>query len=211
MTGYDPMISDEPGRRHPAPGGLRLVQEFLNTNDIEEERDIFRRPDGLREWLGQRGLPGSDVALDDGDVRRAVAVREALRDLLDAHGGEPVGAASLAMLNDAGRRASLVVRFEADGHAELEPGEQGLDGALALVLSEVATAVADGTWSRLKVCRNDACRWAFYDGSKNRSGIWCTMAICGNRMKGRAFRRRKMRVGRPARPDVGRRARSSRD
>ena len=37
---------------------------------------------------------------------------------------------------------------------------------------------------------NPDCRWAFYDGSKNRSGRWCDMASCGNRMKARAFRER---------------------
>jgi len=43
----------------------------------------------------------------------------------------------------------------------------------------------DGTWARLKVCAEDACMWAFYDRSKNRSGNWCSMAVCGNRMKAR--------------------------
>jgi predicted RNA-binding Zn ribbon-like protein len=43
----------------------------------------------------------------------------------------------------------------------------------------------------LKICTNDECQWAFYDHSRNRSGAWCTMAVCGNRMKGRAFRRRQ--------------------
>ena len=52
-----------------------------------------------------------------------------------------------------------------------------------------------GTWERLKVCRNDECQWAFYDHSRNHSGAWCTMAICGNRMKGRAFRTRRARAG----------------
>ena len=52
-------------------------------------------------------------------------------------------------------------------------------------------AMTAGTWDRLKVCRNDECQWAFYDRSRNRSGAWCTMAVCGNRMKGRAFRRRQ--------------------
>jgi predicted RNA-binding Zn ribbon-like protein len=191
MIGYRISISEEPGRRQPAPGDLRLVQEFLNTVDVEEERDAILGPEGLRAWLADRGLPGADASLTHLDVRRAVGVREALRDLLGAHAGEPISAAALETLNRAAASAPLVVRFESDGHADFEPRERGLDGALALILGEVATAVAEGTWARLKVCRNDACRWAFYDASKNRSGVWCTMAICGNRMKGRAFRRRR--------------------
>jgi len=51
--------------------------------------------------------------------------------------------------------------------------------------------MADGTWSRLKVCANEACGRVFHDGSRNRSGRWCSMATCGNRMKSRAYRRRR--------------------
>jgi predicted RNA-binding Zn ribbon-like protein len=42
-----------------------------------------------------------------------------------------------------------------------------------------------------KPCRNHPCRWLFYDHSTNRSGTWCTMAVCGNRLKARADRRRR--------------------
>ncbi len=49
--------------------------------------------------------------------------------------------------------------------------------------------MVDGTWSRLKACRQ--CEWAFYDWSKNRSGRWCAMSVCGNRTKVRAYRARR--------------------
>jgi predicted RNA-binding Zn ribbon-like protein len=49
----------------------------------------------------------------------------------------------------------------------------------------------DGTWSRMKACRNDTCHWAFYDASRNRSGKWCSMAICGNRAKVANYRERQ--------------------
>jgi predicted RNA-binding Zn ribbon-like protein len=51
--------------------------------------------------------------------------------------------------------------------------------------------MADGTWSRLKACRADDCLWAFYDGSRNHSAAWCSMASCGNRAKARAYRSRQ--------------------
>jgi len=62
--------------------------------------------------------------------------------------------------------------------------------AIGRFLAIIHESITQGTWQRLKVCRNDICRWAFYDSSRNRSGAWCTMAICGNRMKGRTFRSR---------------------
>jgi predicted RNA-binding Zn ribbon-like protein len=43
------------------------------------------------------------------------------------------------------------------------------------MLAIVVHAMADGTWSRLKSCTTDACRWAFYDRSRARSGEWWSM------------------------------------
>lgn len=43
----------------------------------------------------------------------------------------------------------------------------------------------DGTWQRLKACRE--CSWAFYDHSKNVAGSWCSMKVCGGRVKQRAY------------------------
>jgi predicted RNA-binding Zn ribbon-like protein len=52
--------------------------------------------------------------------------------------------------------------------------------------------MANGTWERLKACAlHDTCEWAFYDWSKNRSGTWCDMKVCGNRSKARAYRERQ--------------------
>jgi predicted RNA-binding Zn ribbon-like protein len=65
------------------------------------------------------------------------------------------------------------------------------DDALARILAAVATAVADRTWSRMKVCRRPDCRWAYYDESRNRSRAWCSMETCGNRAKARSFRERR--------------------
>jgi predicted RNA-binding Zn ribbon-like protein len=88
------------------------------------------------------------------------------------------------------------VRFH-DGEARLEPARRDVDGALADLVGIVHTAMADGTWSRLKACRRDVCQWLFYDRSRNRSAVWCQMAVCGNRIKTKAYRER--RETRPAR------------
>jgi predicted RNA-binding Zn ribbon-like protein len=44
---------------------------------------------------------------------------------------------------------------------------------------------------RFKACRNDRCRWVFFDASKNRSSTWCSMASCGSRIKARTYRQRR--------------------
>jgi predicted RNA-binding Zn ribbon-like protein len=52
----------------------------------------------------------------------------------------------------------------------------------------------EGIWSRLKICQNDDCAVAFYDLARNKSGKWCSMEVCGNRMKARNFRARQNAV-----------------
>ena len=82
----------------------------------------------------------------------------------------------------------------------LGPESSGVSAALGRILATVVRATDEGIWGRLKVCTNDACQWAFYDRSRNRSGKWCTMEVCGNRMKARAFRQRQGTGEGPATP-----------
>jgi predicted RNA-binding Zn ribbon-like protein len=43
----------------------------------------------------------------------------------------------------------------------------------------------------VKICPAADCRWAFFDHSRNRSRTWCSMRVCGNREKARAWRERQ--------------------
>jgi predicted RNA-binding Zn ribbon-like protein len=188
-----------PGGRAPAPGPLELVRQFVNSLDVEEQHEQLSDPERLGAWLSERGLLPSGERLGRADLHRAVEVREALRALLAANAGEPVDAAAVEVLNRAARTARLAVRFDDAGRASLEPEPDGLECALGRLFTIVHLAMVDGTWERLKACRNPECAWAFYDHSKNRSGRWCTMDVCGNAMKARAYRRRRSR--RPAGDD----------
>jgi predicted RNA-binding Zn ribbon-like protein len=171
------LSSFHPVPLRPAPGGLALVQRFVNTLDLEHGRDQ------LGPWLAAQGAPASA-----GELAHAREVREALRALIAGNGGAPVPPEALETLD--GARPTLAVRF-ASGTPRLEPVEPGVRGFISGLLAAVEASVAEGTWLRLKVCRMDVCRWAFYDWSKNRSGQWCTMVLCGNRAKTRAYRSRR--------------------
>lgn len=141
-------------------------------------------------WLRSAGL--SDAARASAvDVRRAVALREALREVLEAnHSESPVPARAIAAINGAAERAHLSLALTADAGWSARPRAAAIDGALGELLVIFVEAMADGTWRRLKVCVNDACRWAFYDNSRARSGKWCSMQVCGNRAKQHAWRAR---------------------
>jgi predicted RNA-binding Zn ribbon-like protein len=124
------------------------------------------------------------------EVAWASEVREALRDLLRANSGGTPSLASLEIIDRAARIIQVGLGFGSEG-SSVRPAGRGLEREVATVLIAVHSAMADGTWERIRTCRNPDCRWAFYDRSRNHSKVWCTMAECGNKMKARRFRQRR--------------------
>lgn len=185
----------QPGDREPAPDvALHLLQDFVNTNDVEGDDDGLGSPELLRDWLAERSLLDRSAGVPEPAWRRAIDIREGLRALGRVNNGEPLDAAQLAALNRAAADVPVLVGVDVSDW-RLRPAEAGVDGFLGGMLATLARAMADGSWSRVKSCRNDTCRWLFYDHSRNRSGTWCTMAICGSRMKSRAYRSRQKAAG----------------
>lgn len=186
-----------------APGDLAIIQSFVNTRDLSEGLDELTRREGLRRWLMDHHLLYEELQPTDADVRDAVEWREALRALLASNGGRPVPPDAIDVLNRFSARACLSVMFTHDSQAHLargkalsigQPSANGRSGPLDLAVSSMLailyTGMVSGTWTRLKVCSNDACEWAFYDASRNRSARWCSMTFCGSRFKSRTYRYR---------------------
>jgi predicted RNA-binding Zn ribbon-like protein len=179
-------------KQQQAPGRLELVRQFVNTLDLEDETEELGTPEQLAAWLWTHELAPEGVRASTADLARATELRETLRAVLLSHNGGPrAPAASAGILDDAADRARVQLRFRDDLTTVLEPAEGGVYGALGRLLAIVHASIADGTWGRLKACREHTCEWAFYDHTKNRSGAWCEMGVCGNRAKARAFRERR--------------------
>jgi len=157
-----------------APEPLRLVQRFVNTVDHEHNREWIGTPAELADFL--------DCEETEVDVERAHELREALRMLLRANNGAALDAGALAAVN----RVADGLRLELDEEGQVV---FGAEEPLARVVAVAFGAMLEGTWPRLKACRN--CKWAFYDYSKNRAASWCSMQLCGNRLKTRAYRSRR--------------------
>jgi predicted RNA-binding Zn ribbon-like protein len=169
---------------------LDLVRDFVNTVDLETEIDRIATPDELAEWLSEEGLVEDLVEPTAAEHADALAVREAIRQLLLANNGLPADTeAASATLEEAGRKTGLGVRFE-NGLPVLAAAGDGVAGALGQLVAAVAELATTPEWSRLKACRDEHCRVVFYDKSRNRSRAWCSMEVCGNREKARSFRAR---------------------
>jgi predicted RNA-binding Zn ribbon-like protein len=178
-----------------------LLRDFVNTLDVECDDDEIATPEKLSEWLRRRGLlaspprSGLGTAGDAGNVATATGLREGLRAAMLGHHGPGVPEPS-PELEAALARLPLRLAFGGPGEPTLVPVRGGVEGGLARIAAAVMACLADGSWTRLKVCQEDTCRWAFLDTSKNRSRAWCSMRVCGNRTKTRAYRARR-------RPDTG--------
>jgi len=186
------------GARRPAPPPLELVEDFINTLDLESRSDEFATASALRAWLLDHKLIQRTQAVDERGRQEAVRLREALRRTAVANNTGATDARAVRELNQLAHRARMVVAFGADGTARLDPSVEGVEAALARILSAVYAAVLTRSWTRLKACANDTCQWAFYDASKNRSARWCEMADCGNDAKGRAYRARRRKSTPPS-------------
>ena len=178
-------------KRAPAPSPLDVVEAFINTSDRETGSDELSTTRGLRAWLLDRELITRAAAVNERDRMQAIKLREALRRATVANTNAADDGQAIRELNHLARDARMVVTFEAGGAARLSPSASGVEAGLARILAAVFIAMLTGRWIRLKSCDNDACQWAFYDASKNRSGRWCEMTDCGNDAKGRAYRARR--------------------
>lgn len=185
-------VEFQPGGRAPAPGDLGLVQAFANTFwDLGRHRpELLRSPAALAAWLRRRGLLGRGVRVDETDLQRALDVREGIRALLFANSGAEPDAGAIVRLNEGLHGACVVIALDA-ARPEFLASNRELDGALGVIASSVAVAQLEGRFERLKACPGPECGWAFYDHSRNLAGTWCSMSICGSRVKARHYRQRR--------------------
>ncbi|MFC6881041.1 MULTISPECIES: CGNR zinc finger domain-containing protein [Actinomadura] len=168
----------------------RLVRPRTPATRSDLDTAIALR-EGLRAAMLAHHPPPADTSPPDAspapsESRLAVASVTA--------GPQVTGPSGSSSASDALERSlsALPVRLSfVNGHPALVPLGEGAQAGLARIAAAVVDASAAGLWTRLKVCQEDTCRWAFLDTSKNRSRAWCSMRVCGNRTKTRAYRARR--------------------
>jgi len=184
---------EEPGSKSPAPDGLPTVQLFVNSRDIEAGTEEWTSPAALGSWLRRHDLAPPRSRFDQNDLERARAFRELVRAMALANNGHPMSPQQRKALTRELARLRFIARVDAHGLIRFDGAVDGLDQALARVVAIVGDEMVRGRWSRMKACARDACHWVFYDHSRNRTGTWCSMAVCGTRTKVSAYYRRHRR------------------
>ena len=173
--------------RQAAPGELSLVQDFVNSAELPGGWDELGDLDATVTWLRARGFaftPGEPQR------RRLIEVREELRSLLGVNQGQPLTEQTATKLGRMLSTSGLRTVVDVNG-VHLSAAVTGTEGLVATLLAALVRSTVDGTFRRLKVCRNEQCQWTFYDNSKNGRGTWCSKRGCGDRAKAKAYRLRR--------------------
>lgn len=176
-------MSDE----RPAPGQIELIVELLNTLDLRTygesqrllERDELADSDRARAWFTSHGLLEEQTLVPLERVGECRRLRDQLRAVLAGRGSGFTRLVELEMV------------FSGHGSPSVGPTGSGVDGAMSGLLAILTASVLNGSWARLRICGAADCQRAFFDSSRNGRARWCSMRICGNRMKTRTYRRRK--------------------
>lgn len=172
----------------PAPGDLESLLALLNTTERIFEyyqkrrgwRDKLANRDALERWLADQGIVPVGTELSREDLRRTVALRDAI---LQQVGADDVDdRETLEVLREFGDAARLRVSFDDEGSSDLVAVEDGLEGALAHWLWLFVSARREGRWYRVKRC--EGCLRIFYDHSPNGITKYC-ITRCGDRVRGR--------------------------
>ncbi|MFE9251244.1 CGNR zinc finger domain-containing protein [Streptomyces sp. NPDC007088] len=170
-----------------APGGISVVQELLNTTSKGKPRlpDLLGEGALASEWLQEvrgaamGGASQSSLApLRETDLRRLRALREAV-------------VASVTGSPAAGIRTDVELSMDAAGLVDVVHPERPVAWILSTVMVEALLAQRSGDWRRLKICANPDCDLSFFDRSRNRSGVWHDVHVCGNAINLRASRSRR--------------------
>jgi CGNR zinc finger/Putative stress-induced transcription regulator len=170
-----------------APGGLAIVQELLNTaaSGREKTPDLLADVGQANEWLielmresVELEAPQAVESVSESDLKELRQLRDSFADSVSGERATPVTSPVTFGLDAAGKIGPLLK-------------DRAVDWLISTVMTEGFLAQHSGDWARLKICGNPACRVSFFDRSKNRSGVWHDVRVCGNAINLRASRSRR--------------------
>jgi predicted RNA-binding Zn ribbon-like protein len=193
--------------------GGQLCLDFANTVSTRIEalrREYLITYSDLVAWSQHAGIladnevksllqnAASRPDLAAAALERAIALRETIYRIFSAIADrqEPEKA-DLAAMNTA--------LHEAFSRLEVRPSVSGFEWTWVLdggdfdrILWPIVHSAADLLTSEdlgtVRQCARDGCDWLFVDSSKNHSRRWCSMNMCGSRIKARRYYQRRKRA-----------------
>jgi predicted RNA-binding Zn ribbon-like protein len=199
-------LSRDPARALTQFFGGRVCLDFANTVDwrtSDSPQELIPDYAALLVWSDLRGTLAAPAvarlrAKGAGRPREAAAVMQRVQALraelwttADALSrGDRADLEQLnRMLADLPAQPRLV--GEGTGYVHDLPGE-ALEEPLWPVLWSLTALLSSDDAARLGSCQAQGCGWFFVDESPNRSRVWCSSEVCGNRERARrAYAKRR--------------------
>jgi predicted RNA-binding Zn ribbon-like protein len=179
--------------------------EFIGSGEdfLQWLRDAGLVPPEILAALRERAVPGEL----DTVAAQARALREWFRSFVRAHRGKRLPANALNKLepiNQVLARDEEFGQIVARDHAHDDEAPSDLqwqvqrrwrssDALLIPIAKAMAELVCSADFSDIKACEGHPCTLYFLDRTRGRARRWCSMAICGNRAKQAAYRKRAKR------------------
>ncbi len=185
--------------------------DFLNSvaTPVDTPIDWISDGEGLLNWLEQARLVPVSVLetirvealpreLDEA-ADQARRLREWFRGFVQKHRGRPLGKESLAELEPLNRLLGRdeafrrIVPREHEGlpfELQFERRWRSPEALLLPIGEALAEFVCTEDFSNVKACEGPVCTLLFADHTRGHVRRWCSMALCGNRAKQAAHRRR---------------------
>ena len=197
------------GRRPPAIFvGEAPGLDFLNSiaTPVDTPVDWIDDGEGYLSWLEQAGLAPGDVLREisaralpgelDKVADQARSLREWFRGFVREHMARPLTPGAITELGPLNR---LLERDESYSRVAASRGRlehqtvrrwRSPEALLLPVGDALARLICAEDFSNVKACDGHACTLLFADHTRSHARRWCSMAICGNRAKQAAHRRR---------------------
>lgn len=159
------------------PADEAFLLDLLNTTPVIDGtvHDGLADSASAKTWMREH-----DVADTKAELAALVEARSVLQDVVRGDAGPR----TLKQFVDGVRLRPVVGGDGVDWRVDVD----GASGAARAVLAWDALRVSSP--GRLRPCANSECRLFLIDRSKPNTARWCSMAICGNRMKARRHYRR---------------------
>lgn len=189
-----------------------LCLDFINTLLVEKQQIVDRLADfgDLADWLYQIGTISANAKTNliskwHGTPAGASALKQArqfrsiLREMMEGLvAGKPFETGAIEKINRVlhHRNEYSYLDYE-EGNVKLKSCYM-FDKPVHLLMpiaKSAARLLTQANPSLIKKCENPKCVLFYYDTSKNQRRRWCSMQMCGNRMKAAAhYERKKQQV-----------------
>ena len=177
--------------------GNHLVLDFLNTRPVQDGKSLELLPDfrALLRWFEAAGLLPAHEAADRAlqTLKTVWELREKLRKaVLSWELGVAVHRSTVEELNRLMVDHPMRTRLKATRNAlskEVWFDTQQPDDLFAPLAHGAATLFVEARRDRVRKCGQ--CVLHFHDTSKKGTRRWCSMRLCGNRLKVAAYAARR--------------------